>query len=240
MKLVGKTILITGANRGIGLALVQEALKLGAAKVYATYRSEENRSVFDALDSRVVPIQLDLSDDTSIAGLAERVKTLDVLVNNAGVFSAADVLADTGKELRADIQTNVFGTLAVTKALLETLQRSEKAALANVSSIAALAAMPNLGGYSASKAAVHSITQSIRGKLADTQISVHGIYPGPVATRQTEGFDLETTPAPVVAQTILRGIENGDDYIFPDAMSEQVGPLYLSAPQQLEQTFAAF
>lgn len=100
--------------------------------------------------------------------------------------------------------------------------------------------MPSFGGYSVSKAAVHSLTQSLRGKLKDDFISVHGIYPGPVATRMTEGYDMDTTSASVVAKNILIGIENGVEEIFPDAMSEQVGPLFLTSPKELERNLAPF
>ncbi|WOO40249.1 SDR family oxidoreductase [Rubellicoccus peritrichatus] len=240
MKIANSTILVTGANRGIGLALVEKALEKGAAKVYATYRSESNRSTLEALGERVVPIHLDLSNQATIADLSQSVPSLDILINNAGIFTAADVLENTGEQLRNDVETNFFGTLSVTKAVLPALKKAGSGAIANISSIAGLAAMPSFGGYSASKAALHSLTQSIRGKLKANGISVHGAYPGPVATRMTEGMQMDTTPAPVVADNILTNIENGVEEIFPDGMSQQVGPLFFTSPKQLEQNFAAF
>ncbi|MEM9340992.1 MAG: SDR family NAD(P)-dependent oxidoreductase [Bacteroidota bacterium] len=235
-----KSVLITGANRGIGLALVHKSLEKGASKVYATYRSESNRSALEGLGDRVVPIHLDLSDPKTIEALPKSVPALDVLINNAGIFSAADLLGDTEEQLRNDVETNLFGTLSVTKALLLSLKKAGSAAIANLSSIAGLAAMPGFGGYSVSKAAVHSMTQSMRGKLKPEGISVHGVYPGPVATRMTENMEMDTTPASTVAENILEGIENGVEEIFPDAMSQQVGPVFLSSPKNLEQNFAAF
>ncbi len=240
MKISDSTILITGANRGIGLALVEKSLEKGAAKVYATYRSEENRSVLEELGRRVVPVHLDLADQSTIAQLSQSAPSLNLLINNAGIFTGTNLLENTEGQLRDDLETNLFGTLAVTKALLPSLRKEGSAAIANVSSIAALAAMPSFGGYSVSKAALHSMTQAIRGKLKVDGISVHGIYPGPVATRLTEDFEMETAPAPVVAEKILEGIENGVEEIFPDAMTEQVGPLFLNSPKELEQTFADF
>lgn len=236
----GKTVLITGANRGIGLALVEKTLEKGASKVYATYRSEANREALAELDERVIPVHLDLSNQATIKQLSQSVPELDVLINNAGVFSGADLLGDTEKQLRNDVETNFFGTLSVTKALLASLKKSSHSAIVNLSSVAGLAAMPSFGGYSVSKAAVHSMTQSLRGKLKSEGISVHGVYPGPVATRMTEGMEMGTTPASVVAEKILEGIENAIEEIFPDAMSEQVGPLFLSSPKSLEENFAAF
>jgi len=240
MKISDSIVLVTGANRGIGLALVEKLLEKGAAKIYATYRSESNRSALEKLAEQVVPLHLDLGDPTTIARLPDSLPALSILINNAGIFSGADVLENTEEQLRADLETNVFGTLAVTKAMLPKLQNENSAAIVNVSSIAALAAMPSFGGYSASKAALHSMTQSIRGKLKDEGISVHGVYPGPVETRMTEGFEMETTPVAVVAEKILEGIENGIEEIFPDAMAGQVGPLYLNSPKELERTFATF
>ena len=240
MKVLDSIVLVTGANRGIGLALVEKALEKGAAKVYATYRSEGNRSSLDALGEKVVPIHLDLGDQTTIAKLSQAVPSLDVLINNAGIFTGTNLLEDTTEQLRSDLETNLFGTLAVTKALLPALRKDGSAAIVNVSSIAGLAAMPGFGGYSVSKAAVHSMTQSLRGTLKADAISVHGVYPGPVATRMTEGMEMDSTPAPTVATNVLEGMENGVEEIFPDGLSEQVGPLYLSSPKTLEQNFAAY
>lgn len=240
MNISGSTILVTGANRGIGLALLEASLQKGAAKIYATYRSESDRSALDAFGERVIPVHLDLGDPVTIARLSRAVPSVNLLINNAGIFTGTDVLEDTEAQLRDDLETNLFGTLAVTKALLPALKKEESSAIANVSSIAALAAMPSFGGYSVSKAALHSMTQSVRGKLKDDGISVHGIYPGPVETRLTENFEIETTPAPVVAENILQGIEDGDEDIFPDNLASQVGPLFLRSPKELEQTFAAF
>ncbi|MEM7017293.1 MAG: SDR family oxidoreductase [Pseudomonadota bacterium] len=240
MKILDSKILVTGANRGIGLALVEKLLEKGAAKVYATYRSQNNHSTLDEFGERVIPVHLDLGDKATIEQLSQSVLSLNILINNAGMLSAENLLENTEEQLRKDFETNFFGTLAVTKALLPTLRKESSAAIVNIASIASLAAMPTLGGYSASKAAVHSMTQSIRGTLKADGISVHGVYPGPVATRMTEGFDMEMTPAPVVAEKILEDIENGIEEIFPDAMSQQTGPLFLSSPKSLEQNFATF
>ena len=226
----------TGANRGIGLALVEKLLDKGASKVYATYRSSSNRASLDALGDRVVPIHLDLADEATISELSQSVPSLNLLINNAGIFTGANLLDSTEEQTRNDFETNFFGTLAVTKALLPALRSEDSAAIASILTVAALAAMPSFGGYSASKAALHSAMQSLRGKLAVDGISVHGAYPGPVATRMTEGLDMETTPAPVVAENILAGIENGVEEIFPDAMSQQVGPLFVSSPKELEKS----
>ena len=240
MKISGSTALVTGANRGIGFALVEKLLEQGAEKVYATYRSADNRAALEVLGDRVVPLYLDLNDSFTAGALAHSVSNLDILINNAGIFTGANLLDSTEQDLRNDLETNLFGTLAVTKALLPAIRQGDSAAIANVASIAALGAMPGFGGYSVSKAAVHSMTQSLRGKLKADGVSVHGIYPGPVATRMTEGADMPATPASEVAENILTGIENGVEDIFPDGMSAQLGPVYLGSPKSLEETFAEF
>ena len=238
MKISGSTALVTGANRGIGFALVEKLLEKDAEKVYATYRSAENRAALETLGDRVVPLHLDFSDSSTTKALAESVSNLDILINNAGIFTGTNLLDSTEQDIRNDLETNLFGTLAVTKALLPAIRQGRSAAIANVASIAALGAMPGFGGYSISKAAVHSMTQSLRGKLKAGGVSVHGIYPGPVATRMTEGVDMPTTPASEVAENILAGIENGVEEIFPDGMSAQLGSVYLGSPKSLEETFA--
>ena len=240
MKISNSTVLVTGANRGIGLALVEKALAMGAAKVYATYRSDSNRAVLDALGERVVAVHLDLSNRVTIAELSHSIPTLNILINNAGLFTGGNLLDDAEDQTRNDFETNFFGSLAVTKALLPALKAANGAAIANVSSISGLAAMPSFGGYSASKAALHSMTQSLRAKLKDDGVSVHGVYPGPVETRQTEGFDMDKTPAATVADNILAGIEDSVEEIFPDAMSLQVGPIFVTSPKDLEKALAAF
>lgn len=240
MKIANSTVMITGANRGIGFALVDKALEMGAAKIYATYRAPENRTVLEALGDRVAPVHLDLADNATISGLAQAAPDVNILINNAGLFTGGNLVRDGEEQTRNDFETNFFGTLAVTKAVLPALKAAGGAAIANVSSISGLGAMPSFGGYSASKAALHSLTQSLRAGLAGDGISVHGIYPGPVETRLTEGFEMDKTPAPTVAANILAGIEAGDEEIFPDAMSAQLGPVFMTAPKQVERTFAAF
>ena len=239
MKIENSLILVTGGNRGIGLSLVRKALEHGAKKVYATYRSDASRSSFAEFDDRVVPVKLDLVDASSIKNLAEAASDINILINNAGVFTAADVLEDTSEQLRSDFETNFFGTVDVTRVLVPVLKRNQPASIANLSSIVGLAPMPSFGGYSASKAAAHSMTQSIRGKLKEHGITVHGVYPGPIDTDMAAGIEMEKTPPDVVAVNVLRGIENGVEEIFPDPMSEQMGNVYADSPKQLEANFAA-
>jgi NAD(P)-dependent dehydrogenase (short-subunit alcohol dehydrogenase family) len=154
MTIAGKTVLVTGANRGIGRALVEEALARGARRVYAGMRQPLAHP-----DARVTPLTLDVTDAAQIQAAAGQVESLDILINNAGVFLADD-LSDRAA-LEAHLAVNFFGTYGVTQAFLPALTRSGGAIVNNVS-LAALAPIPLTPAYSISKAAAFSLTQSLR------------------------------------------------------------------------------
>jgi NAD(P)-dependent dehydrogenase (short-subunit alcohol dehydrogenase family) len=214
--LSGKTVLVTGANRGIGHALVEEALTRAAARVYAAARQP-----IDHPDPRVRPVRLDVTDPASVAAAAGLVGTLDVLINNAGV-SLPDDLTDPAV-IGAHLAVNLFGTLRVTRAFLPRLAAS-RGALVNVLSLAALATVPVTPAYSISKAAAFSMTQSLRILLAGEGVSVHAALPGPVDTDMIRGWDIPKASPAEVARAILDGVADGQEEIFPDPMSGAVAP----------------
>ena len=158
MTIEGKSVLVTGANRGLGQALVEEALRRGATRVYAGTRRLLNHP-----DERVVALTLDVTDPTQVQRAAEKVESLDILFNNAGV-AVPDELSDRAG-LERHLAVNLFGTWGVTEAFLPLLTRSG-GAVVNVVSVAAIAAVPVLPAYSISKAAVFSLSQSLRALLA--------------------------------------------------------------------------
>jgi NAD(P)-dependent dehydrogenase (short-subunit alcohol dehydrogenase family) len=206
-----KTVLVTGANRGLGQALVQQALLRGAKRVYAA-----SRQPFTDPDERVTPIVLDVTNASQIQAAAERVESLDILINNAGV-SVPDDLNDRAA-FEQHFAVNLFGTWSVTKAFLPSLSRSY-GAVVNVVSLGALAAVPVLPAYSASKAAALSLTQSLRALLAGRGVEVHAVLPGPIDTDMVRDLPIPKTAPESVAHGILDGVENGDEDIFPDPMS---------------------
>lgn len=208
----GSTVLITGANRGLGRALVAEALERGARRVYAA-----SRQPFAHPDERVIPLVLDVTDVDALAAAVEHVEGLDILFNNAGV-SVPDDLSDDGAFER-HLAVNLFGTWAVTRALLPSLTTA-KGRIVNVVSLAAFAAVPVLPAYSASKAAQFSLTQSLRALLAGQDVTVHAVMPGPIDTDMVRDLPVPKTPPEVVARAIFDGVENGEEEIFPDPMSE--------------------
>jgi NAD(P)-dependent dehydrogenase (short-subunit alcohol dehydrogenase family) len=182
MKIADKTVLVTGANRGIGQALVEEALRRGAKRVYAGTRQPLTHS-----DERVIPLTLDVTNAAQTEGAVERVESLDILINNAGLGLYEDLSDRT--TLEAHLAVNLFGTYGVTQAFLPLLTRS-RGAIVNISSLAAFAAVPVMPAYSISKAAAFSLTQSLRALLAGRGVSVHAVMTGPVDTDMTRGLDI--------------------------------------------------
>ena len=210
----GKTVLVTGANRGLGKSLVQEAIKRGARRVYAAARQPSVHA-----DERVESLILDVTDAAQIQRAADTVGSLDVLINNAGV----SVPDDLGQRAAFDqhLAVNLYGTLDVTRAFLPALARSH-GAVVNVVSVGALAAVPVLPAYSVSKAASLSLTQSLRALLAGRGVSVHAVLPGPIDTDMVRDLDIPKTPPEDVARASLDGVERGEEEIFPDPFSQML------------------
>jgi NAD(P)-dependent dehydrogenase (short-subunit alcohol dehydrogenase family) len=227
-----KTVLVTGANRGLGQALVEEALRRGAKRVYAA-----SRQPFTHPDPRVTPMILDVTDETHVQQATGRVESLDILINNAGV-SVPDDLSDRAA-FDQHFAVNLFGTWGVTQAFLPSLSRT-RGAVVNVVSVGALAAVPVLPAYSASKAAALSITQSLRALLAGRDVQVHAVLPGPIDTDMVRDLPIPKTAPESVAQAILDGVENGDEDIFPDPMSSTIAEAWRTgAVKELERQNAA-
>jgi NAD(P)-dependent dehydrogenase (short-subunit alcohol dehydrogenase family) len=232
MTIADKTVLVTGANRGIGQALVEEALRRGAKRVYAGTRQPLAHP-----DERVTPLTLDVTSTAQIQAAVEGVKSLDVLINNAGL-ALYDDLSDRAA-IEQSLDVNLFGTYGVTQAFLPLLTRS-RGAIVNVLSVAAFAALPVIPAYSISKAAAFSLSQSLRALLAGQGVSVHAVMTGPVDTDMNRGFDIPKSSPESVARGIFDGVENGEEDIFPDPMSESMAESWSSgAAKALERQNAA-
>ncbi len=232
MTITDKTILVTGANRGLGQALVDEALRRGAQRVYAT-----SRTPFAHPDDRVTPLIMDVTDWAQIRRAVESVESLDILINNAGLSLPDDLNSRAAFEQHFDV--NVYGPVMVTQALLPSLTES-RGRIVNVVSIGAFAAVPVLPAYSASKAAAFSVTQSLRALLAGQGVKVHAVLPGPIDTDMIRDLPVPKTAPESVAQAIFDGVENGDEEIFPDPFSEmQAESWRMGAAKELERQNAA-
>jgi NAD(P)-dependent dehydrogenase (short-subunit alcohol dehydrogenase family) len=210
------TVLVTGANRGIGRALVEEALARKARRVYACTRQPMTHP-----DGRVTPLVFDLTDAAQIRAAARKVEALDVLVNNAGL-ALYDDLTDRSA-LEQHLAVNLFGSYEVTQAFLPLLTWS-RGAIVNVLSTGALAAIPIIPAYSVSKAAAFSLSQSLRALLAGQGVRVHAVMTGPTDTDMSRGLDVPKASPESVARAIFDGVESGADEIFPDPMSASLAP----------------
>ena len=211
MNITDKTVLVTGANRGIGQALVTEALRRGARRVYAASRQTVTHA-----DERVTPLTFDVTNGAEIEAAANTVDSLDMLVNNAGL-AVFDDLSDRAV-LEQHLEVNLFGAHAVTQAFLPQLTRS-RGAIVNVLSLAAFAPVPVVPAYSISKAAAFSLTQSQRALFAVHGIDVHAVLSGPVDTDMSRDLDVPKASPESVARAIFDGVATGDEEIFPDPMS---------------------
>jgi NAD(P)-dependent dehydrogenase (short-subunit alcohol dehydrogenase family) len=214
LAIAGKTVLVTGANRGLGRALVDEALRRGAKRVYAA-----SRQPMVVPDQRVAPLILDVTEPAQIQHAADGVESLDILINNAGV-SVPDDLSDRSA-FEQHLAVNLYGTLDVTQAFLPSLTRS-RGAVVNIVSLGAIAAVPVLPAYSVSKAASLSVTQSLRALLAGRGVKVYAVMPGPIDTDMVRDLDIPKTMPEDVARATLDGVERGEEEIFPDPMSQRL------------------
>jgi len=238
----GRVAFVSGASRGIGRAITIELLEAGAKKVYAGVRKAR---VLDDLKAeygtRLVPVLLDLRDDRSIIKATRSIKDVEILINNAGVYESGGFFSDdTLDSMAVNFEVNVWGLVKLTLSSIDHLKNKSNAAIVNISSVLGLASMPISGAYSASKAAVHSITQGMRGELLNTNILVMGVYPGPIDTDMIRDLELDKDLPQNVAQNIVKGLKDGKEYVFPDMMSKQVGELYLTEPVTVEKQFAHF
>ncbi len=233
MNIENKSVLITGANRGIGKALVEEALRRGAKKVYAAARGP-----LQGADKRVTPLVLDVTQEAQVQAAVEKVESLDLLINNAGI-ALYDDLGDP-QVLEKHFAVNVFGPQRMIQAFLPLLKISRGAVVNNLS-IVALAALPVVPSYSVSKAALANMTQSMRAILAPQGVTVHGVFLGPVDTDMNRGFDIPKATTQAAAQGIFDGLENGEEDIFPDPVSQSIAEAWrLGAVKAMERQFAGF
>jgi len=238
MNIEGSIALVTGANRGLGKAIVSALVEAGAAKVYAAARDE--RKVL-AGDPRVVPITLDVTKPEQIAAAVRKADDVTLLINNAGALTAFNVLTMSRSELDADFRVQAHGTLDVIKAFLPVLERSRGGAtIVNVLSLASLASVPSFGGYSASKAAAYSMTQALRPELRKKHIDVLAVLPGPIDTEMVKDMATPKTSPADTARGLLEGIARGDEEIFPDPMAQQMGALWNQSHKEFERAFASF
>ncbi len=232
MTLHEKTVLVTGANRGIGKALVQELLNKDVKRIYAAARNTESLPNFG--DARVVPIELDITDADQVRRATQVASDTDLLINNAGVASFGSLLTAQRADLEHDMRVNYYGTLDVIRAFVPVLESRPGAGIVNIVTIAAFVSFPVLGGYSASKSALWSASQGLRIELAPKGISVHTVNPGPIDTDMARDLEMDKTSPAETAANIVAGLENGQADIFPDGASANMFSAWSNDYRQLE------
>lgn len=232
MTIAGKAVLVTGANRGIGQALVAEALRRDVGRVYIATRQPVAHP-----DARVTPLTMDVTDRQQIRRAAEHVDSLDVLINNAGV-ARYDDLSDRSS-IEYHLAVNLLGTFDVIQVFLTKLENA-RGNIVNNLSVNALAPLPLIPAYSISKAAAFNLTQSLRILLARRGVRVHAVLTGPVDTDMTKGLAIPKAAPASVAQEIFDGVELDQDEIFPDAMSQTLAHSWRGGTAKtLEQQYSA-
>lgn len=231
--LLDRRVLVTGAGRGLGSALVDELLSRGATRVYAAARNPVPHS-----DSRVVPLRMDVTEDAQIAAAAASIEDLDLLINNAALGEIDTVV--TPEAVERHLRVNTVGLLAVTEAMRPMLARSHGAVL-NILSVAAVGALPLMPAYSASKAAALSLTQSLRSLLAVEGIRVYAGLAGPIDTSMVAALQIPKTSPAEVASALLDGVSRGAEEIFPDPLAAGLADAwYAGLPKAVERQNAGY
>jgi NAD(P)-dependent dehydrogenase (short-subunit alcohol dehydrogenase family) len=211
----GSTVVVTGGQRGLGKAIVDELLQRGAAKVYATARSPQ-----PSADQRVVSVALDVTDTDSVAALARNATDAQVVVNNAGIIGGHSLLGSDLEEIREVFETNYFGALRIAQAFAPVLAANGGGALVDIHSV--LSWVAGFGAYGASKAALWSATNSLRVELEKQGTSVTGVHLGYTDTDMVADVAGPKNDPHAVARAILDGVERGDAEVLADDLTRQV------------------
>lgn len=218
MKLDNAVVLVTGANRGLGLAFAREALARGARKVYAGARNPASVTL-----PGVTPVKLDVTNAEDVAAAARECSDVTVVINNAGIANFGGFLADNAIEsARAHLETNFFGIWRVSQAFAPVLAAHGGGALLNVLSVASWINAPLLGVYGASKSAAWALTNGLRNELRAQQTQVLGLHVGFVDTDLTRGIDLPKSPPDLIVRRALDALEAGADEVLADDLTKQV------------------
>ncbi|WP_028604656.1 SDR family oxidoreductase [Ottowia thiooxydans] len=218
MKLANATVLITGANRGLGLAFAREALARGARKVYAAARDPSSVTL-----PGVVPIRLDVTKPDDIAAAARDYPDVTLLINNAGIAELGGFLSDTSvQSAQRHFDTNVVGPMRLTQAFAPVLAAHDGGAILNVLSVASWINGPMLGVYGMSKSAAWAMTNGTRIELHDQHTQVLALHVGFIDTDLTRGLDVPKLAPDDVVRTALDALEAGASEVLADELTRRV------------------
>ena len=216
MQIEGSTALVTGANRGLGRYLAQELLARGA-RVYAAARNPASVDL-----PGVTPVALDITDPASVAAAAAATSGVAILVNNAGSTTRSSLLTGDPADIRLEMDTHFFGTLAVIRAFAPQLAEQENSAVLNILSALSWLTFPQTGAYCAAKSAEWSLTNALRLELAPRGTRVSSLHVGYMDTDMTRDIDAPKSDPAVIAKLAIDGIEAGDAEIIADEVSQRV------------------
>jgi len=216
MDLSGRTALVTGANRGLGRHFAEQLLKRGAM-VYAGAR---NPSSVDL--PGVIPIALDVTDPESVAAAARTATGVSILINNAGSYTRASLVEGSLEDIRLEMDTHFFGTLAVTRAFAPQLAEHDNSAVLNVLSVLSWINAPGFAAYAAAKSAQWSLTNALRNELADQGTQVTALHVGFLDTDMAAGIDAPKNDPATIAGLALDGVAAGEVEVVADDHSRSV------------------
>jgi NAD(P)-dependent dehydrogenase (short-subunit alcohol dehydrogenase family) len=218
MQIENSTVLITGANRGIGLAFAKAFLARGAHKVYAGARDPSKISM-----AGVTPIQLDVNSVSDVQAAAQLAKDVTIVVNNAGIANLGSFMAeDAEAALRNHLETNVLGPLRVSRAFAPVLALNGGGALINVASIASWITSPLLASYAVSKSALWSLSNGLRNDLRNQGTQVLTLHMGFVDTDLTKGLEMPKSTPEAIVERALQALEAGALEVLADEITQQV------------------
>jgi len=231
-------IFVTGTNRerGIGRALIEEAIKRGAKKVYATARDvSQLEDLVAKFHGKVIAVELNVTNPEQIIRAAQEASDTHILINNAGAAGFSGCYNNYSEETaRQEIEVNYFGPLHLIRAFSKNIIKNNFGAIVNVISVGGLSSFPLAATYSASKAALHSLTQSVRAEMVPHGISVFGVYPGPIDTEMSDTFEVAKESPANVACRIFDGMEQGIEDITTDAFADAFAGYLRKDPKALE------
>lgn len=240
MNIENKTVLITGANRGIGKAYAEEFLKSGAGKIYLGVRDLKSVEEFAAqAPEKLIPLKLDVTNEDDITAAAQQADDVEILINNAGILHMDSSMDSVAENARKEFEVNVMGPLLMTQAFAPVLKKNGGGVLITVSSIAGHVTFPGFASYCASKYAAQSLILSHRLDLKEQGTHVIGVYPGPIETDMTNDVHMDKFAPSLVTQATIAAIKNGDEEVFPDPMSQELYETFRKDPKAVEANMLA-
>ncbi|MCC5628232.1 SDR family oxidoreductase [Nostoc sphaeroides CHAB 2801] len=242
MEVLGATALVTGANGGLGKYFVEGLRAQGVAKIYAGARKLDALAELVATDpQRIIPIQLEITDEESVRQAALKCQDVNLLINNAGVgLNQGLIAAPDLSSARAEMEVNYFGTLIMCRAFAPILKQNGGGAIANMVSMVARVNLPFNGSYGASKAAVLSLTQAVRAELAAQKTLVVAVLPGAIDIGMGKSFPDPKVPPEEVVRDALQAVVDGIEEVYPGEQAKQLNEQLMQDPKGVEKFIATF